>query len=118
MSGTKTWIDNNNSEGKRPTEVSISLKADGEVVRTETITGTDNNWKYTFEGLPKYKIENGQGGKRINYTAVENNVSSYYTATNAGDRSIINTINDLERDKSFTLFGNNTPFVVRFTFKL
>ena len=91
---SKTWIDNSNSESKRPTEISLSLKADGEVVRTETIKGDGNTWTYTFEGLPKFRDQ----GTEIKYTVVENNVDKNYDVSYPEDRVVINTIKDLERD--------------------
>ena len=100
---SKTWIDNSDSEHKRPKEISVSLKADGKVVKTETITGNDNNWKHTFTNLPKYRDH----GIEIKYTVIENNVDKNYQATYPEDRTIINTINNLERDIPVTKIWND-----------
>ncbi|MGT2772200.1 Cna B-type domain-containing protein, partial [Streptococcus marimammalium] len=55
IKGTKTWDDANNQDGLRPTEIVISLLADGVATgQTKTVTATDN-WSYTFTDLPEYK---------------------------------------------------------------
>ena len=69
---TKTWDDNSNQDGKRPNEITIHLLANGEVVATEKISGTGDEWKYTFHNLPKYA-----NGKEITYTVTEEDVAGY-----------------------------------------
>ena len=78
VSGTKTWDDNNNQDGKRPTSIVINLYADGSKVSSKTVTAKDN-WKYTFDNLNKYR----DGGVEIAYTIDENPVDGY-TATYNG----------------------------------
>ena len=70
------WDDNQNQDGKRPQTVTINLYADGEFVKTETISGTN----YTFEKLPTYN----ENGEKIVYTVTENAVNEY-TTTYSGD---------------------------------
>ncbi|BDD43194.1 Cna B-type domain-containing protein [Streptococcus ruminantium] len=73
VSGTKTWNDNNDQDGKRPKSITVNLLADGKVVQSQEVTAA-NNWKYTFTDLPKYA-----NGKEIVYTVTENAVEGYTT---------------------------------------
>ena len=70
----KVWDDSNNQDGKRPTEVTVTLKENGEFKQTIELNN-QNNWTHTFNKLPK-KI----GGKDINYTIEEVNIEKGYTA--------------------------------------
>ncbi|MDO4779221.1 MAG: Cna B-type domain-containing protein, partial [Tissierellia bacterium] len=78
ISGEKTWDDNNNQDGKRPTTIKVKLlKKVGEaapvVAQTKEVKeGIDKKWKYEFNNLPKY--ENGQ---EITYTIDEEDVTGY-----------------------------------------
>ncbi|AQP41303.1 cell wall surface anchor family protein,putative [Streptococcus gallolyticus subsp. gallolyticus DSM 16831] len=76
ISGTKTWSDNNNQDGKRPDSITINLLADGEKVDSQTVTA-NNNWAYNFTDLAKYK-----DGKEVVYTVTEDPVSDYTTTIN------------------------------------
>ena len=70
---TKTWLDGNNVNTKRPTSIKYILKKGEEVVSTQTVTGenkTDNNWNYTFTGLAKYDENNNE----IQYTLEEQEI--------------------------------------------
>ncbi|MDQ8821409.1 Cna B-type domain-containing protein, partial [Streptococcus ruminantium] len=71
VSGTKTWNDNNDQDGKRPQSITVNLLADGKVVQSQEVTAA-NNWKYTFTDLPKYA-----NGKEIVYTVSEEKVDGY-----------------------------------------
>lgn len=83
LNGTKTWDDNNDADGYRPTSITIHLYADGVEVASVKVTKADD-WKYTFKDMPKYK-----DGKAIVYTVKEDRVSGY-TATYKG-LDVINT---------------------------
>ncbi len=74
VSGTKTWVDNDNQDGKRPESITVNLLADNERVDSKTVT-VDDNWTYSFTNLPKYK-----GGVEITYTVTENTVEDYSTS--------------------------------------
>ena len=64
ISGTKTWDDADNQDGKRPESIKINLIADGGETPVKTLTVTkDENWSWSFSNLPKYK-----DGKEIKYT--------------------------------------------------
>ncbi|WP_165437907.1 Cna B-type domain-containing protein, partial [Streptococcus ruminantium] len=71
VSGTKTWNDNNDQDGKRPKSITVNLLADGKPFKTQKVTA-ENNWKYTFTDLPKYA-----NGKEIVYTVSEEKVDGY-----------------------------------------
>ncbi|MBF0714053.1 Cna B-type domain-containing protein, partial [Gemella sp. GH3] len=47
VSGVKTWEDNNNQDGKRPTSITVNLLANGEIVQSKEISEQDN-WSYEF----------------------------------------------------------------------
>ena len=83
ISGTKTWNDNDNQDGKRPTSITVNLLADGTVYASQTVTAA-TNWKYTFDNLPVNK-----NGTAINYTIGEVEVTDYTTEIDEYD--IINT---------------------------
>lgn len=87
ISGTKTWVgDNNNAGGTRPEKIVVNLikqvgnndpvKA-GEV---EVTADKNGEWKYEFADLPKY-----ENGKLITYTITENKVDKYQTEINGYD---------------------------------
>ena len=87
VSGSKTWEDGDNQDGKRPTKISIKLMKTVGGVKTEVaskeVTATDQ-WKTKFENLPVY--ENGQ---KIDYSIEEDDVAGYtkeikdFTVTNS-----------------------------------
>lgn len=69
---TKTWDDNDNQDGIRPTNVKVELYGTDGTLRTQYLT-KGNNWSYSFENLPKYQNE----GTIILYTAKEEAVEGY-----------------------------------------
>ena len=71
ISGTKTWVDNNNQDGIRPDSITINLLANGEKVESVTVTAEDN-WTWSFTNLPKY-----EAGEEIVYTIEEEPVKGY-----------------------------------------
>ena len=83
VSGTKTWEDNNNQDGKRPTSITVNLLANGKVVKSKTVT-EKNDWTYEFTNLPKY-----EAGEVITYTVTEEKVANYETTIEGFN--IINT---------------------------
>lgn len=77
ISGTKTWADNNNQDGKRPGSITVKLKDGNDVVATKEVTAA-NGWTYKFENLPKYR--EGKVGEEIAYTVTEESVTGYSTS--------------------------------------
>ncbi|HEK9107002.1 TPA: Cna B-type domain-containing protein [Streptococcus equi subsp. zooepidemicus] len=69
----KAWNDKDDYYHKRPKEITISLKADGKVIREHQMTpDQQGKWEYTFDQLPVY-----QAGKKISYSIEEKQVDGY-----------------------------------------
>ncbi|MGO2676724.1 collagen binding domain-containing protein [Lactococcus lactis] len=85
ISGEKTWIDENNARGLRPSFISIELYRNGEKVDSRDVTAKEN-WKYSFTDLDKYD----ESGKLYDYDVKEVPVSNY-TSQQEG-YNFINTI--------------------------
>ena len=75
----KHWADNSNQAKKRPTSIILRLKNGAEIVEDKTLTGTGNDWTYTFENVQKYN----QFGNEVNYSLEE-------LETNTGDLKFYN----------------------------
>ena len=101
---TKVWDDNSNEAGRRPSNITITLTGDtnpsiegNDINKTQTITAAtninpsnSNEWKYTFENLPKYDTN----GDEVEYTIDEEGTNSEFyqkTEVNQEERRIINT---------------------------
>lgn len=87
ISGEKTWIDDNNRDNVRPSEITVILLANGNEHARKTVSATDN-WKYTFDNLPKYL-----NGNEISYSIQEISVENYITRVDG--YNLINT-HDIE----------------------
>ncbi|WP_162253457.1 collagen binding domain-containing protein, partial [Lactobacillus kefiranofaciens] len=83
ISGTKTWKDNNNQDGIRPSSITVNLLSNGKQVQSKKVSASDN-WQYSFDNLPAYA-----NGKKITYTVTEN-ADAGYTST-VDDYNITNT---------------------------
>ena len=83
ISGTKTWNDNNNQDGIRPSSITVNLLANGRQVASKTVSASDN-WQYSFDNLAAYA-----NGQKITYTVTENAVAGY-TSTVDGYNVTIN----------------------------
>ena len=95
ISGEKTWDDNNDQDGKRPTKLTVILKKKvggqtSEVKRQDVTPDSDGKWKYKFDKLPKY-----ENGKLIEYSIDEEKVAGYdkvtTRTTNGPDYNLKNT---------------------------
>ena len=96
---TKVWDDNGNAAGKRPDSVTLVLTSDDttdtnspyKVTLNSTNADQQNNnqWKYTFENLPKYNSVNGD---EIVYTLSEELDNIYYTSVNSKVDQLSKTI--------------------------
>lgn len=82
----KIWNDKNDKDGKRPGKITISLLANGVVVKTVTISGSE--WTYTFTNLPKY-----DNGSLIEYSVSEESVEDYNSSISCSNNTftIVNT---------------------------
>ena len=80
FNGEKIWEDNNNANGNRPDEVTISLyksvNGRAEIVATTT-TNEAKNWKYQFDDLPVTEVINGVPYPIIYYVDEEDVPSGY-----------------------------------------
>ena len=85
----KVWEDADDQDGIRPESVKVELLADGKPV-DEIELNKDNNWKHTFEKLPKYNQ-----GVEIEYTVREIDVPAGYDAIVDGDAADGFTITNL-----------------------
>lgn len=83
ISGSKTWDDADNQDGKRPESITVKLLANGQEKDSKTVTANDN-WSWSFTGLDKYN-----SGTEIVYTISEDEVADYTTVVNGYD--VINT---------------------------
>ena len=79
VSGTKTWTDNNNQDGKRPERITVRLLANGTEVANKTVTANEN-WAYEFTNLDKYA-----NGAEITYSVSEDAVEGYTTTKSGYD---------------------------------
>ena len=79
LEGTKTWEDGDNADGVRPGRITVHLLANGEEAASKTVTA-DDNWKYSFTGLPKNK-----NGAEITYTVTEDPIEGYTADVNGLD---------------------------------
>lgn len=69
---TKTWEDNGNQDGVRPSAIHVTLMgSDGNVYETNLTAA--GKWKYEFKDLPRYWME----GVAIDYTLNEEAVNGY-----------------------------------------
>ena len=76
VSGTKTWNDNNNQDGIRPSSITVNLLANGQQVASKKVSASDN-WQYSFDNLAAYA-----NGKKITYTVTEDAVAGYTSTVN------------------------------------
>lgn len=80
VSGTKTWQDNHDKAGKRPTTITIKLYQNGKYFKSKKVD-EKMEWKYLFDGLPKYDKQ----GKQYTYTVKEKAVKGYQTIQDGFD---------------------------------
>lgn len=72
VTGTVTWIDNNNGAKKRPNKVTIILTRDGKEIDRKTVSSSDS-WKYDFGKVDKTDAN----GKTYTYEIKEGDVNGY-----------------------------------------
>ena len=85
LTGQKTWNDSNNQDRKRPTEIKVRLLADGKDTGKVATASEATDWKYSFEGLDRYK-----DGKEIVYSVKEVDVPKGYTSK-ANGMNLVNS---------------------------
>ncbi len=70
---TKVWDDNNNEDGRRPRNITLTAtgnRAKYTQVINSAYATSENTWEYTFEDLPKYDSY----GQEIEYVIDEENI--------------------------------------------
>ena len=76
VSGQKTWNDNDNQDGKRPSKITVNLLANGvKVASKEVKPDATRNWTYHFDNLDVVD----DAGNVIAYTVSEEPVAGYET---------------------------------------
>ena len=74
ISGSKTWEDSGNIDGKRPSSITINLLKNGTKIDSKTVRESDG-WSWSFANLREYD----DAGNRINYSITEEIVPGYTT---------------------------------------
>ena len=92
INGKKTWIDENNKDGKRPTYITVYVYADGEKIAELTVDA-NSNWEYELNDLLKYN----HSTTPIVYTIEEKPVEGYETEYDGFN--ITNILTDVEGEK-------------------
>ena len=82
VSVKKQWDDTKNQDGKRPTEVTVHLYADGKDTSKAVTLSAKNDWQASFNDLDVNK-----DGKAIEYTVKEDEVKDYETSTSGDAKS-------------------------------
>ena len=77
ISGQKTWNDNDNHDGKRPSKITVNLLANGSKVASKEVKpNAEGNWLYQFDSLDVVD----DAGNLIAYTVSEEPVAGYETS--------------------------------------
>ena len=84
MKAQKSWNDNNDQAGKRPSSIVLQVKSNNKVIEEYEVTSNEE-WSHTFE-LAKYDSL----GNEIIYTVDEKETPEFYTKTVVGN-TVTNT---------------------------
>ena len=77
ISGQKTWNDNDNHDGKRPSKITVNLLSNGSKVASKEVKpDAEGNWLYQFDNLDVVD----DAGNLIAYTVSEEPVAGYETS--------------------------------------
>ncbi|MBR4441646.1 MAG: Cna B-type domain-containing protein [Clostridia bacterium] len=121
FSGQKTWNDDGNADGKRPTYITVRLLRNGTEVEKRIVTAA-TDWQYSFGKQP---LDDGYG-HAYSYTMVEDGVDGYFSrvkGTNVTNtrlpekpheppkkrRPSFTRLTDEELDELLDLFDYETP---------
>lgn len=104
VSGTKSWVDNNNNDGKRPTSITVNLLANGVATQksVEVRADAEGKWEWSFTNLPKY-----ENGREIVYTVEEVAVEGY-TSNGLATKDNNYTITNTHTPETITISGEKT----------
>lgn len=96
LSVEKIWQDGDDAQGWRPNDITLQLLRKTEDTENSQIDSVrlnkENDWKHTFEGLPKYDLD----GAEYQYSVSEVTVDGYETA-----------VEDVSADGSFAYTVTN-----------
>ena len=95
MKVTKAWDDSDNTDGVRPSSVSVQLYANGKVSGDPVTLDAANSWKHTWSGLDR-----NAAGKAITYTVKEVSIPGGYVSETSGDAA-----------SGYTITNKHTPGV-------
>lgn len=105
VSVTKVWNDNNNANGNRPAELTVTLNADGTPVGTYTLNAA-NGWAATAYGLPV-----NANGQAITYTWTEPAIP-FYTQTGSATDGTVTTLTNTRNNPNPVV-----PSTLRITYR-
>ena len=101
---TKVWLDNNNQDGIRPSEIKVQLYANGKAIKDKVTTlSAANNWQANFTDLD-IKAD----GKVIDYTVKEVTVPKGYKDKVTADKSNNVTITNSYTPATTEISGTKT----------
>jgi len=89
IAGTKHWVDASNVYHRRPSDLALTVYADGVAMSPQPVISwakTGNDWTYSIPGLPRYRMGTLTP---VLYTVVESAVTGY---TPAGDTTVAGTV--------------------------
>lgn len=103
---TKIWKDNENNDGMRPDEITVTAHGSDGCSYTEKLNA-DNQWSVMFSNLPKYA-----NGKVIEYSLTEESVPGYTSSITRNGKSFVLINTHVDETKNITITkawndGNN-----------
>ena len=85
---TKVWQDNNDQDKLRPSEITVHLIANGQVIGQPISLNANNNWSYTWNDLDKETDYSVREDSVSGYTSSQNTIGNYITITNTENPNI------------------------------
>ena len=98
---TKVWDDDNNADGRRPQNITLSAtgnRAKYTQVINSSYATSENTWEYTFENLPRYD----SSGNEIEYVIDEENLNDDYYEKESVDQET-KTITNVDKYAKVTV---------------
>lgn len=81
---SKVWVDDNDSDGLRPSNIVIQLYQNGVAYGAEVTLSEENSWSYTWTELPEYDMSSGE---IWNYSVGEVNDGNYNSTISGNSKS-------------------------------
>ena len=94
---TKTWKDNENNDGMRPDEITVTAHGSDSRSYTEKLNA-NNQWSIMFSNLPKYA-----DGKVIEYSLTEEAVPGYASSITRNGKSFVLINTHVDETKNITI---------------